>query len=593
MGKNMVKICMMMLALLACTAKETQITVEMSSTAFPSEASEFVLTIDSSSPWSISFDDWWITFSRNSGPAGKSEVKGAVKANTALKERKDVITVTSGDKVEKITVTQSGATAFELSKTFEYLPWTGGEVRVQVISSSDYEVTVPEGCTWITKVVNEALGKDTHCFMIEENKGTLVREEDICFSSQGQVLKLRIMQEKSPEPMISDLDEYKRSGEKKYLIVGYWGVGAESFSSVTRNSYAEMAAAGFNISLAKRYSVEQVKTMLEASKNTGIELIVGPKDPYNDPEGTEDWLRQVKELDGIYAYYLRDEPPFDELEKGLTEAYKRMRAVDPDKLIYVNLFGIGARYQFIKTYDFDAYYETYLKIGIPLLSYDFYCIKYEDKRLVDRYFETLDVCSRKAVKYNVPCWTFVLSLNHGEFYTVNDATLRFQAWNGIAYGSSAIQYFTYEHADFAWGTAILDKNYAKTEKYYYAQRLNAEIQGLADVFVGMNVKRVRGISRSETGLPALAAGELPAPFKSISTTSPQGMLMSYFSNGDKEYVMIVNLDYNDPQTLNVEFDGERPTEFVTTTEYPSMFGTRAAVKSREVPPGDMVLYRIK
>ena len=203
------------------------------------------------------------------------------------------------------------------------------------------------------------------------------------------------------------------------------------------------------------------------------------------------------------------------------------------------------------------------------------------------------MAAKKAVKYNVPCWTFVLSLAHGDYMTTDEATFRFQAWNGIAYGSSAIQYYTYQPSYSAWGTAILDKNFAKTEKYYYAQRLNAEIQGLADVFVGMNVKRVRGISRSETGLPALAAGELPAPFKSISTTSPQGMLMSYFSNGDKEYVMIVNLDYNNPQTLNVEFDGERPTEFVTTTEYPSMFGTRAAVKSREVPPGDMVLYRIK
>jgi len=588
MGKNMVKICMMMLALIACTAKETQLTVNMSSTAFPSEASEFVLTIDSSSPWSISFDDWWVTFSQSSGPAGKSEVKGSVKENTALKERKDVITVTSGDKVEKITVTQSGATAFELSKTFEYLPWTGGEVRVQVTSSSDYEVTVPEGCTWITKVANEALGKDTHCFMIAENKGTIVREEDICFSSQGQVLKLHIMQEKSPGPMISDLEEYKRSGEKKYPIVGFWGVGGEKFETATRKNYAEMAAAGFNISLTKNFSVEKMKTALEAAQGTGIELIAGPW----NAEYTEEWIRQVMEMEGVYAYYLKDEPPMDGLD-ALKKNYEFIRSIDKDKHVYVNLFPIDAQYKFIKTYDYDAYVEKYLQIGVPMLSYDNYCITGEDKHLKDRYFENLDMAAKKAVKYNVPCWTFVLSLAHGDYMTTDEATFRFQAWNGIAYGSSAIQYYTYQHSSTAWGTAILDKNFAKTEKYYYAQRLNAEIQGLADVFVGMNVKRVRGISRSETGLPALAAGELPAPFKSISTTSPQGMLMSYFSNGDKEYVMIVNLDYNDPQTLNVEFDGERPTEFVTTTEYASLFGTRAAVKSREVPPGDMVLYRIK
>ena len=584
----MITICSMLVCMLACTPKETHLSVEMESSSFGCEATECIITIDSSSPWNISFDDWWVTFSQNSGPAGKSEVTASLKANTSLKERKDVLTVSAGDKIEQITVTQAGMTAFSISKTTELVSYTESEVRVSVTSSSEYMISIPESCTWVHKVENAALGNDTHCFQVDENKIPLMREMDVEFSAQGETLKLHIMQEGCPEPENDGLEEYKRSGEKKYPIVGFWGVGGEKFETATRTNYAEMAAAGFNISLTKNFTVEKMKTALEAAKGTGIELIAGP--PH--AEYSEEWIRQVMTMDGVYAYYLKDEPPMDELDL-LKKKYEFIRAIDKDKRLYVNLFPNDAQYKFIKTYDYEAYLEEYLQIGVPMLSYDNYCIKDEGKVLRERYFENLDMAAKKAVKYNVPCWTFVLSLAHGSYYNCDETTFRFQAWNGIAYGSSAIQYYTYQHSYAAWGTAILDKNFTKTEKYYYAQRLNAEIQGLADVFVGMSVKRVRGISRSATGLPALAAGELPAPFKSVSTTSPQGMLMSYFTNGDKEYVMVVNLDYNNTQTLNIDFDGDGPVEFVTTTKFASMFGTRSAVKSREIPPGDMVLYRIK
>lgn len=584
----MINICSILVCLLACTPKATHLSVDMVSTSFGSEAAEFVITIDSSSPWNISFDDWWVTFSKSSGPAGVTEITSNVKANTSLKGREDVMTVSAGDQVRKITLTQAGVTAFSISKSTEYVSYPGAEVRVSVTSSSSYDIRIQEGCTWIHKVENEALGVHTHCFVVDENLMTVMREADVEFFTQNESLKLHIMQEGAPEPENDGLEEYKRSGEKKYPIVGFWGVGAESFETATRKNYAEMAAAGFNLSLTKNFTVEKVQTALDAAKGTGIELIVGA--PNADP--TEAWIKQVKAMDGVYAYYLRDEPPMDELD-ALKEKYDFIRTFDKEKPVYVNLFPNDADYKFIKTYDYDAYVEKYLQIGVPMLSYDNYCIKDEGKVLRERYFENLDLGMKKAAKYNVPCWTFVLSLAHGDYFNCDETTFRFQAWNGIAYGSAAIQYYTYQHSYAAWGTAILDKNFAKTEKYYYAQRLNAEIQGLADVFVGMKVQRVRGISRSATGLPALSSGELPAPFKSISTTSPQGMLMSYFINGDKEYVMIVNLDYNKTQTLNIDFDGEGPIEFVTTTKFASMFGTRAAVKSREVPPGDMVLYRIK
>lgn len=588
MFRKMINICSILVCLLACTPKSTHLSVDMVSTSFGSEAAEFVITIDSSSPWNISFDDWWVTFSKSSGPAGVTEITANVKANTSLKGREDVMTVSAGDQVRKITLTQAGVTAFSISKSTEYVSYPSAEVRVSVTSSSSYEIRIQEGCTWIHKVENEALGAHTHCFMVDENLTTVMREADVEFFTQNESLKLHIMQEGAPEPENDGLEEYKRSGEKKYPIVGFWGVGAESFETATRKNYAEMAAAGFNLSLTKNFTVEKVQTALDAAKGTGIELIVGA--PNADP--TEAWIKQVKAMDGVYAYYLRDEPPMDELD-ALKEKYDFIRTFDKEKPVYVNLFPNDADYKFIRTYDYDAYVEKYLQIGVPMLSYDNYCIKDEGKVLRERYFENLDLGMKKAAKYNVPCWTFVLSLAHGNYFNCDETTFRFQAWNGIAYGSAAIQYYTYQHSYAAWGTAILDKNFAKTEKYYYAQRLNAEIQGLADVFVGMKVQRVRGISRSATGLPALSSGELPAPFKSISTTSPQGMLMSYFINGDKEYVMIVNLDYNKTQTLNIDFDGEGPIEFVTTTKFASMFGTRAAVKSREVPPGDMVLYRIK
>ena len=85
MFRKMINICSILVCLLACTPKTTHLSVDMVSTSFGSEAAEFVITIDSSSPWNISFDDWWVTFSKSSGPAGVTEITANVKANTSLK----------------------------------------------------------------------------------------------------------------------------------------------------------------------------------------------------------------------------------------------------------------------------------------------------------------------------------------------------------------------------------------------------------------------------------------------------------------------------------------------------------------------------
>ena len=391
----------------------------------------------------------------------------------------------------------------------------------------------------------------------------------------------------NPDPDPEPYTEYTRSGLKKMKLMGFWGPGGEEKDkTITPEKYREMAQCGFTLSLTKFFSVEDIKKSAAASDGTGVQLIIGLWTV------TEDNIKAIKNLPQIYGYYLKDEPSVDQMA-SVKEQYELYKRVDPTRMCYVNLLPIHARTMFMGVDDYNKYISEYLKYEIPLLSYDFYSISGEAMDIHPQYYEALDLMSGIGRQTGYPVWTFVLSYNHRD-YPSTESTMRFQAWAGLAYGSDCIEYYTYLTPDKAHGTGLLDTHYLRTERWDQVRMLNAEIQGLADVFVDREVIKVRGIGYSATGLPLLGEDELPSPFKSIHCGLKEGLLLSHFKNGDAEYVMLLNLNIKDSQSIALEFEeGKEPTEFVVDRQFVSQFKTHPASKSRMLPPGDMALYRIK
>lgn len=500
---------------------------------------------------------------------------------------------------------ESPSLVFQVSQT--KLGYEGGSVTFNISSSHPWKLSCDDW--WLeTPVSSGKKGNAEFEATAHENKSSQARSVRVTVSAGGQARTVEIVQaaahqepdvpsgpdtpdDPNPNPPApaDEFSEYKRSGFKKMKILGYWGPGAEERDkTMTAEKYREMARCGFTLSLTKNFSVDVVRQMAAAVDGTGIQLIVGLSS-LNEAN-----VNAIKTLPQIYGYYCWDEPTVQEMP-SVVEKIDVYKNADPSRMCYVNLLPMPARKMFMGVDTYSEYMDEYLKLGIPLLSYDFYSISGENMDLHAQYFEALDFMYRTGKEKNYPVWTFVLSYNHGAYYTTDEATMRFQAWAGLAYASDCIEYYTYlTPKDAKYGTGLLDLNYLVNDKWEAARELNARMQGLADVFVGMELLKVRGIGYSTTGLPALAEGELPAPFKSVRCGLPDGLLMSHFKNGDSEYLMLLNLSFKLSQAVAIDYEESAPLkEFVADGQYVSHFKTRQAASSRVLAPGDMALYQIK
>ena len=106
----------------------------------------------------------WITMptaARNKAGA-KSKSRGTstsavvfrVKENLSYKDREAVVTIANKDAGVSIAIYihQPFATEFKVDKNEFEVPMEGGTVTVNVESNVDYDVSIPSGCSWITRV---------------------------------------------------------------------------------------------------------------------------------------------------------------------------------------------------------------------------------------------------------------------------------------------------------------------------------------------------------------------------------------------------------------------------------------------------------
>ena len=106
----------------------------------------------------------WITMptAARSKARAKSKSRGTttsavvlrVKENTSYQDREAVVTIANKDAGVSIAIYihQPFATEFKVDKNEFEVPMEGGTVTVNVESNVDYDVSIPSGCSWITRV---------------------------------------------------------------------------------------------------------------------------------------------------------------------------------------------------------------------------------------------------------------------------------------------------------------------------------------------------------------------------------------------------------------------------------------------------------
>ena len=99
---------------------------------------------------------------------------------------------------------------------------------------------------------------------------------------------------------------------------------------------------------------------------------------------------------------------------------------------------------------------------------------------------------RKAKKFRLPLWAFMLTVKHGPYPAPTIEHLRLQAYSNLAYGAQTIQLFTY------WSPSVEAPDYkeapingdgSKSAIYDIVKTYLTEMQKLAYIFKGAEIGR--------------------------------------------------------------------------------------------------------
>jgi hypothetical protein len=349
--------------------------------------------------------------------------------------------------------------------------------------------------------------------------------------------------------------------------VGMWCSPPERF--ITVEQYRHIAAAGFTVVLPPCEGTTTPALnhkILDTARAAGLGAIIGdPRIPMSlgigksGEQAIKSVIADYHKHPALLGYFLTDEPAADAFG-GLAEVVAAFRKLDPDHLIYINLFPNYASTDQLKAASYESYLDQYMNAVKPaVLSYDHYPFLNETDR--PEYFANLEAAQRAASETDpkTPFWQIVLSVQHGGYRKMTEAELRFQAVQSLVYGAHGIIYFTYwtpNDPSFQWSNAIMNRDGTDGPLYEPVKRVNQEVHKLAKWLYQAQVT-----GTYQTGTVAAGARQLSNDVP-VAVMGGGNLSIGLFRDPNGYlYVMVTNRDYRAPASTIVTFDaGKHPVE---------------------------------
>lgn len=342
---------------------------------------------------------------------------------------------------------------------------------------------------------------------------------------------------------------------------------------LTDQQFKWVKEAGFNI-LVKSLTVSEEDTLLDLAAKNGLYLDVAVWALIN-PQNLPGNINHFKNRPGVWGYSVADEPNASRFAE-LAKALRTIESLDPKANTFINLLPEMPS-DYLKAPDYRAYLEEFIRtVNPPFLSFDAYPVRMDKNGkifVLEGYFNNLEMISSIAKESGRPFWNFVCSTKHLFYPTPTEGFIRFQVFSSLAYGAQGISYYTYVVPDFDidkgdYSDAPINRAGERTPVWYMVRNVNHELQTLADIFLGVEVKNVSFTGKKlPKGTKRLK--KAPAPFRKIES-GDEGLIVSHLSNGGKEYLLLVNRDVVNSQQVSVPKsrsvvrlygDGSRKTDF--------------------------------
>jgi hypothetical protein len=209
------------------------------------------------------------------------------------------------------------------------------------------------------------------------------------------------------------------------------------------------------------------------------------------------------------------------------------------------------------------------------------------------YFENFESIRRQGLKHGTPFGFIFLTTPHGAFRDPTEVDLRWQVFNGLAYGARAIFYFTYwtPAADGAntFREGIIEQNGMRTVHYDMAKRINAEVKAWAPTLMQLTSTAVYHTGAVPQGCHALsdAAG--------VKLSGDASLVIGTFRHADgTEWLMVVNRDFKQVASATLEFI-QPPRELQELSSSSARLVALEAATAGlrlQLPPGGAQLLRL-
>lgn len=407
-----------------------------------------------------------------------------------------------------------------------------------------------------------------------------------------------------------DEDEFYISG-----FIGpqdfYAGIGYRLPSLITDEVYAKLAEAGINNIVESRFGADSeiASRALPLAAKYGVTYTL----PYvsvayteftnsnSQPEKitiatVEEATALIKEMMDKYenfnGVHLRDEPTsnlFPKLTEAITtiEAAREPLGVD-DVHGYINAFpGVGWN-QLSNGTDPEMNWDKYLRgicdTGIDFLSWDAYPFTNVPGEIQSTWLNGLGTVKRMANEYEIPCYIWIqcgggpamFSTSHR---VVNEGEMNWNVGSALCFGYTGIGYYTLVtppeasnmSEDYVNDDSILNKYGSKTPFFYYAKKINAQIQAMAPVLLH---SAWEGIMIDNLNSPNVYTGpEILESYRCFKGFSGDSALIGCFDyEGTVALVVMNNSIENHHAVVTLKFDNNYAYEVTQRSQTDTVTG---------------------
>ena len=360
-------------------------------------------------------------------------------------------------------------------------------------------------------------------------------------------------------------DPYTDATRKDVAALAYYCFDTDM---ATDYNFKMMADAGFNMLTIESDDNWQEQLVLAHKYGLkGILFINGPAGTYYYSGGTSTLLAEVvneaKTYPALYGYQIADEP-FPEQVEQLVFERNAVKALDPDRPVYINMYPGSTSYRSPTPEDYEEYVRSYAtRCELEFITFDQYPVMTTG---IDPSWSTsLNIIRNISRERGVPFWAFTLCCREYNREDPTLANIRLQCNTNLAYGAQVNQFFVYRSTsgtDFApmqtweWADqAHEEKRYFTgndvkyTAAYDACKAYNTEMHHRGFVFAGCDAYKLRHTVEPDLYGYFLAESDLPPQISSFETETPT--LVSFVENDGNQYMVVVNKSWTDPVTVDM------------------------------------------